>query len=449
MKNKKLVKVLSSLLAASVIFTGCSSTKNNQPSSADPTPTNNSSESKPTTEPEKNELSGSITFSAWDVDTQMPYIKDMLAEFMSQHPGVNVEIVDIPSADYDTKLNIDLNGGAAADVILVKNASTMPSMNQKGQLVDLNEYIKRDNVDLSSYNGLDKSISINGTQPGLPFRTDYYVLYYNKDIFDTAGVAYPSNDMTWADFEELAKKVTFGEGANKVYGAHLHTWQALVENWAIQDGKNTTMGPDYEFMKPYYEMALRMQNDDKTIMDYATLKTANIHYSGVFQNGSVAMLPMGTWFMATMRDVVSKGECSVNWGVATIPHPEGLEAGNTVGSATPISINAASKNKELAWELIKFMTGDSGASYLASVGQLPARINPELLDTVTSLEGMPEGAKEALQVKNIVLDRPIVDNVNEVDKMLGEEHSLIMLGEVTIDEGIKAFTENSKTIQEQ
>ncbi|WP_334092721.1 hypothetical protein, partial [Helicobacter typhlonius] len=79
--------------------------------------------------------------------------------------------------------------------------------------------------------------------------------------------------------------------------------------------------------KPYYEMALRMQNDDKTCMDFGTLKTANLHYNSVFPDGSVAMMPMGTWFAATMIDKINKGESSVNWGIATLPHPEGVDAG--------------------------------------------------------------------------------------------------------------------------
>ena len=46
---------------------------------------------------------------------------------------------------------------------------------------------------------------------------------YNKDLFDAAGVAYPSNDMTWDEYYDLAAKMTSGEGSSKVYGTHHHT----------------------------------------------------------------------------------------------------------------------------------------------------------------------------------------------------------------------------------
>jgi multiple sugar transport system substrate-binding protein len=62
------------------------------------------------------------------------------------------------------------------------------------------------------------------------------------------------------------------------------------------------------------------------------------------------------------------------------------------------------------------------------------------------MEGMPEGAAEALTVKNVTLDRPITDKVAEINQMLGEEHSLIMLGELSIDEGLAEMAERAAEI---
>ena len=271
-------------------------------------------------------------------------------------------------------------------------------------------------------------------------------------MLDAANGPYPRNGMTWEEFEGMAGRITAGTGTDKKNGAHLHTWQACVENWAVQDGANTIMStaPDYsyEFMRPAYEMALRMQ-EAGYIQDYSTLKTGNIHYNSAFSTGQVGMMPMGTWFAANMIGFVNNGESEVNWGIATLPHPEGLAAGNTVGSTTHIAINPNSKNKDLAWEFIKFATGDEGAAVLASYGQFPARTDDALLDTITSVDGMPEGAKEALSIQNIVLDRPIVEKVSEVNKMLEEEHSLVMGGSQDLDTTLANMAERSKGIQEE
>src|SRR5690606_29980351 len=101
--------------------------------------------------------------------------------------------------------------------------------------------------------------------------------------------------------EELARKVTSGSGADKVYGSMHHTWRSTVQLATVQDGKHTIITDDYSFMKPMYDLVLRMQRDE-IIPDYASLVAGNLHYSGLFFNEEIAMLPMGTWFIGTLID---------------------------------------------------------------------------------------------------------------------------------------------------
>lgn len=446
---KKILSLALVFVLCLSLFAGCGSTPTaptNQPDNSAPSTNAAPPADNQPADNQPDELTGTLKVAMWDL-TADPVFASTIDAFKAANPGVTIDYIDIPSADYSTKLSVMLNGGSEVDVFWVKDADTMCPIAERGQMLDLSDYISRDGIDLSVYNGQAEDFNINGKQLGMPFRTDYYVLFYNKDIFDAASVDYPSNDMTWTQFEELAKKVTIGEGVDKKYGVYFHTWQACIENWAVQDGKHTMMDTDLSFFKPYYEMALRMQNDDKTCMDYGTAKTANLHYSGVFADGSVAMMPMGTWFAATMIGKVNAGESSVNWGIATLPHPDNVPAGYTVGAATPIAINSASKNQDLAWEFVKYVCGSEGAATVAAQGGVPALLDDATLEAIASVDGYPDGALEALQVKNIVRDRPIMDKVSEVNQMLGEQHSLIMLGEVTIDEGLADMSEQSRTIQ--
>lgn len=387
-----------------------------------------------------------IKFSTWDL-TMDPGLSSLIQKFQEDNPNIKVDVIEIDSASYTQKLSIMLNGGSEIDVIQIKDADLTKSFYDKGQIKDLNPLVKRDNYDLAIYNGLNKNFTMaDGALVGMPMRSDWYIMYYNKDVFDKAGVAYPSNDWTWADFEATAKKLTSGSGATKTYGALLHTWQACVINWGVQDGKHTIMDKEYSFVKPYYEMALRMQNDDKSIMDYATLKSGNIHYSSPFLKGQIGMMPMGTWFMKTIIGKKVAGESNINWGVATLPHAEGIPTGYTVGSATPFAIGSASKKVDAAWEFIKYVTNAKGAEYFASFAAIPGATNSAILNVLASADGMPEGAAEALKVTNVSFDRPCVDNVGDINQMLGEEHSLIMLGELTIDKGIKEMNERAVEI---
>jgi multiple sugar transport system substrate-binding protein len=391
--------------------------------------------------------SGPVTIAVANWDTEnMPYIPVIIEAFKNVQPDISVEIMDIPSADYTQKLMVMLNGGSDVDAFWIKDGDTTKSLVNRGQLADLSPYIIRDNVDLKAYNGLAERFLIGGRIVALPARTDYYILYYNKDIFDAAKVPYPSNNMTWKEWEQLATKLTSGTGNNKIYGAHLHTWQACVQNWGVQDGKHSIIDTDYRFFKPYYDMVIRMQ-DAGTLWDYGSLRTGGIHYSSAFLQGKAATMPQGTWFLSTILSRIKSGEAKLRWGIAALPHPEGTPAGWTVGSATPIAVNEASQKKDAAWEFVKFVTGDEGARFYAEAGAFPSRANAQTLAQIAGVPGMPEGSLEALTIKNISLDRPYEDHVTEVNQMLGEEHSLIMLKEVTVDKGLANMAKRSKEIQ--
>ncbi len=376
-----------------------------------------------------------IKVASWGVADSKSFT-NVVDAFMAKNPNIGVEVIDITNDEYTEKLTIMLNGGTEVDAYVLKDVSEAPSLIAKGQIEDLTPYIERDAVDTSGYNGALETVTVDGFIIGMPVTSDYYVLYYNKDVFDAAGEPYPSDDMTWGEFEEIAKRITYGEGSEKVYGALLHTWNGLVMNWTFQSGEYDIMGPDYTHMKWAYEMALRMQNDDKTIMDYATLKTGSIHYSGPFLTGNIGMLPMTSGFMSVIIPKIADGESSINWGMSVIPHPDDTPAGYTVGGATPISMNPASEKKDAAWEFIKFMSGEDGALEYAKAGSLPGMTTDVVLDTLAEVEGVPEGAVDAYVVQHMVRDRPIVDGVAEVNTALTEVHDLIMIGEIGLDDGL-------------
>jgi len=391
------------------------------------------------------ERDNKLKVAHWDV-TSHQYVTSLFEAFKAANPDISIEVIDIPSADYTQRLTVMLNGGSDVDVFWIKDGDTTKSIANRGQLADLSGYIKRDNINLADFHGVADRFIFDGKLAALPSSTGYYVLYYNKDIFDNMRIPYPSNDLTWAQWEELAGQLTSGSGNNKIYGGLLHTWQACVQNWGIQDGKHTIMETDYSFFRPYYEMALRMQRAGY-IYDFGSLKAGGIHYSSLFLRGNAATMPMGTWFFTNIIERIEKNESNIRWGIATLPHPPHVEKGWTVGSVTPIAMNQASSNKELAWRFIDFVTGIEGAKLLASFGQFPGRTNDETLNVIASIPGMPEGAAQALAVKNIVLDRPMEIKVGEINQMLGEEHSLIMLEEVSIARGLSDMAKRSKEIQ--
>ena len=385
-------------------------------------------------------LSGSVgepinlTMAAWDVSTT-PYWQAVIDAYEAQNPNVTVELLDISSAEYTDKIKIMLSGGDETDIITVKDIPQYSAMLTRNQVIPLNSYIENDGLDMSVYSGAAEELTFEGSIYAMPFRSDIWILYYNKDLFDAAGVPYPTNDMTWTEFDSIARQMTSGSGADKVYGGHFHTWRSTVELPTFQDGQNTAIATDYSFMKPMYDMVIAEQ-DDGIIMDYGELRAGNIHYSGVFWNQQTAMLPMGSWFIGSMIGAQERGEADFNWGVVKYPHPEGVTPGTTAGTLTSLAINSNSANQDAAWDFIKFYSGTQGAKALAETGNLPAMSTPDVLRVFASRDGMPDGVTEALQTATVRLELPMDPNVSAVEQILNEEHELIMTESVTVDEGL-------------
>ena len=384
--------------------------------------------------------------TVWDV-ASIPYWQDLVDAYEAEHPNVTVELIDISSAEYQDVVNIMLSGGDETDIITVKDIPGYSAMLTRNQIVPLNDYIENSGIDLSIYSGAAEELTIEGSIYALPFRSDIWILYYNKTIFDEAGLDYPTNDMTWAEFDALARELTSGSGADKIYGAHFHVWRSTVQLGTVQDGANTVIATDYSFMTPMYEMVVGMQNDG-IIMDYGELRAGNIHYSGPFKNGQVAMLPMGSWFIATLIAAEDAGEFDFDWGVATYPHPDGVPTGTTAGTLTSLAINANSENKDAAWDFIQFYTGPEGAEILAATGNLPAIRTPDALDAFVSIDGVPAEAREALQTTTVRLELPLDPNVGAVEQILNEEHELIMTNSVSVQEGIEEMTSRLSEVLE-
>jgi multiple sugar transport system substrate-binding protein len=383
-----------------------------------------------------------LQWAMWDKDLTV-YYQPLIDAYKAKNPNVKIELVDLGSADFMTVLSTQLSGGADLDVLTIKDIPGYGNLVRQNRMEPLNAYIKSSNIDTKQYGGVVEQLTANGEVYCLPFRSDFYLIYYNKDIFDKAGVPYPSNDLTLDQYDALARRLTSGSGAGKIYGTHYHTWRSQVQLFGILDGKHTLVDGNYDFLAPYYNQVLKEQ-DDGIVQAYATLKTSGTHYSGVFFNNQIAMMHQGTWFIATQIDKVKSGESlSKNWGLAKYPHPNGVPAGTSPGTITGIGVNRNSKNKDAALDFMKFITGPEGAAVLAKTGTIPAIMTTEVVNAISSLPGFPTDAnsKEALKVAQTYLEFPLHEKSADIEVALNEEHDAIMTKNKSAADGIKAMND--------
>jgi len=442
--KKKLLSVLLATAMLAALFTGCSSknaeTETNSPAAT--TPAEETSTAEPTTEGEAITLKWAI----WDKDIT-PYWTALKDAYEAANSNVTIELTDLGSTDYMTVLATELSGsGSDFDVVTIKDVPGYATLVSKNTLEPLDSYISEAGIDLSQYGGVDSQVRVNDSLYELPFRNDFWLIYYNKDIFDAAGISYPTNDMTFEEYDALARQVADPTFGSQVYGTHYHTWRSAVQLFGVLDGKHSILDGNYDFFKPYYEMILK-EEDDQITRNYADLSAEGLHYSAAFSGGDVAMMNMGSWFISTLIANIKSGEYDAslcgNWGLVKYPHAEGVEPGSTLGTITGLAVTSVSDQKQAAFDFVKWVSGEEGAKVMAETGNFPALMNSEISDIIAGLDGFPadEASKEALSVSNLYLEAPYAENVSQINDILDTYHKSIMNREVTVDEGIAKMNE--------
>ena len=449
--RKKLISMLLATTMAGALMVGCGSNASTDAPATDASATDTATEA-----PAADSSAEAVTlkWSIWDQETTT-YWQALADGYMAQNPNVTIEMVDLGSQDYMTVLATELSGsGSDFDVVTIKDVPGYATLVQKNAIQSLDSYISADGVDLAAYNGATHQFTVDGSLYELPFRNDFWVLFYNKDVFDKAGVAYPTNDMTWEEYDKLARSVTDTTFGSQVYGGHYHTWRSTIGLIGCLDGEHNILSGNYDFMKPYYEMVLAEEKDG-VVRSYADLKTEGLHYSAAFSAGDTAMLNMGSWFISTLINNIASGEYDAslcgNWGIVKYPHADGVEAGSTLGTFTGLAVTSSTDVPDAAWDFVKWCSGEEGAAVMASTGNFPAIMTDDVVTTITSLEGFPtdDASKEALKTSNIYLEVPYDANVSEINTVLDTYHGMIMQGECTIDEGIASMNEEIGAILAQ
>ena len=388
---------------------------------------------------EKDGQDTTLKVSVWNYETT-PEFKKLFEAFEEENPGVKVEPVDIAADQYDQKLATMLSSGDTTDVLTMKNLNTYSQFAYRDQLQDLTSHIGE--IDIEAAKDTYEMYDIDGKTYAQPYRTDFWVLYYNSKMFADAGITDVSN-LTWDEYVEYAKKLTDTE--NGVYGAYQHTWRSVVQALAGAQNDANLIEPSYGFMEDYYARTLELQNE-KAIMDYGTAKSTQVTYASQFNGEKAGMMYMGTWFMAAIISEKEAGNSNVDWSIAPIPQNEKGEI-TTFGSPTGFAINKNSKNSELAQEFLDFASGEKGATILAETGVVPSYRTDEINKLYFEKAGMPtdEVALKAFSPDKIAVEFPVNKNGGAIDKILAEEHDLILVNDKTPAEGIKEMEDRVTT----
>jgi multiple sugar transport system substrate-binding protein len=308
-----------------------------------------------------------LSYAVWDKN-QVPVMEELAAAFTKDHPNITINVQLTPWADYWTKLRAAVTGGAAPDVFWM-NGPNIQLYADNGVIMPLADKVAEAKLDLGVYpKALVDLYTFEGKIYGLPKDMDTVGVWYNKELFDAAGVTYPADGWTWSDFKTVAAKLSNPAKGVYAVGANI-AGQEYFYNTIYQAGGNVISadGRKSGYDDPATIEGLRFWTDLIKNKQSPDLKTmTDTHPIQLFESGKIAMYWGGSWNVTEFgKNDYTKTRVDV------APLPTGVKRATIIHGLANV-VSAKTKHPAQAWEFVKFLGSKPAAELLGKKGPIPA-----------------------------------------------------------------------------
>ncbi|QRV22099.1 sugar ABC transporter substrate-binding protein [Lacrimispora saccharolytica] len=354
-------------------------------------------------------------------------LKKMIAKFNEQYPDIKVELQSFGYDDYFTQLQSKIVGGSAADVFEL-NFENFVAYASEDVLLDVGGLMG----DASGFNQTAlKAFQYEGKQFGIPNSFSNVVLIYNKDLFDKAGAAYPTDDWTWTEMLEAAKKIR--ALSQDTYGLYrpisFHEFYKGVKqnggSLLSEDGRKFTVNlpqnvETLEIMSGWVKDSNVMPSD---------AQMGGMGDWDLFKTGRLGMIVTGIWAFSDFTD-----NCNFTWDVA-------LEPGNTAKATHFFSnayvVNKETGNPEAAAALAAFLAGNKEAAQIRvdASWELPPVTYSDVLDSYLEVTP-PENREAVFQSLDYLVTPPVVKQQSEMQEIITKHLNNSISGNVTAKDAL-------------
>ncbi|MEU2609298.1 ABC transporter substrate-binding protein [Streptomyces albus] len=313
---------------------------------------------------------GKITYGVWDV-YQLPAMKKAAKEFERTRPGVTVDVQLTPNATYWTKLRTACSGGSAPDVFWM-NGPNFGLYAANGQLLPLDTEGPDAVVDPAAFpSDLVELYRWKGTQYGAPKDFDTVALWFNKELFDRAGVDHPDGSWTWQDLINNAQRLTdrrrgvYGVGAPVRAQENYYNSIPQAGGWVISKDRRESGYADprtLEGLQLWIDMIHRYRASP------TLQQLTDTDATQMFQAGKLAMTYECSYNAATFW-----ADPALRRKVGVAPLPKGRRRASVIHGLANV-VYAGTRYPGLAREFVRFMSSRKGALIQAEHGTaIPAR----------------------------------------------------------------------------
>lgn len=310
-----------------------------------------------------------ITFMGWEVSPlESAAVEAGIKLFEEQNPNIKVEYTSSANGpDYTAKLLSATAGGQMPDVMFMQTIDYRMFVNSD-TLTDITDRFSEE-FPLDDFIESSRTImDVDGRVYGISSCTVSPILYYNKDVFDAAGIEYPSANpdeaMTVAEFRALAKELTNEDKG--IFGAYgMEVVQDTLAPFLLSNRENkfkddyTKSAMNTPGVAEIYQNWYDMRHVDGSAPDAMTLESSGMSSSQMLQTGKIAMLINGSWALQELSNM--------DFPIGMAPLPKFQDA-VTTGQAHLHCIAKDSPHQEEAWEFLKFLSSMDYQGELVKAG---------------------------------------------------------------------------------
>jgi multiple sugar transport system substrate-binding protein len=373
------------------------------------------------------DTAGKTTITYMEFSSNDGHEQDLAAivdAFETENPDIRIKVETTPYDSYFTKLQTALAGGTAGDTFEL-NYENFVTYAENGSLAELGSY------DEAAYKpSLLEAFDHDGAQYALPESFSDVVLFYNKDLFDEAGLEPPTSDWTWADEKAAADELTDKDAG--IWGDYqpvqfFEFYKALAQSggsFFSDDGSEATFdspegvaAAEWLVSKPGVNMPT--EADGAGTPDFDT---------NLFKDGKLAMWHSGIWMFSNLADV------PFDWDIA-------VEPGNTQKAsamfANGVAVNASSDKQEAAEKWLSFLTSSDAMAEtrLSSSWELPPVADESLLAPYLS-QDKPANRAAVMESLDSVALPPVIARQAEMQDALTKELGEAAAGRKSVEEAL-------------
>ncbi len=300
--------------------------------------------------------------------------KAMVKAWNGKHPDEEVSAQEIPAGKSSEEvIGAAITAGNAPCLVFNTSPAAVPQFQKQGGLVPLDQFDgAAQYIEDRTGDAAQQYQSPDGSYYQMPWKSNPVMIFYNKDLFDKAGL--DSKDpalATYDDFLQASRKIVdSGVAKTAVWPAptseFFQSWFDFYPLYAAAShGTQLVEDGDATFDS---EAGMRVADFwSQMYADGLSLKEA---YNGdSFADGKAAMAIVGPWAVAVYGD-------SVNWGVVPVPTPDGMSPDqiHTFSDAKNIALYSACDAQATAYDVLKFATSEEwDGKLLEKTGQMPLR----------------------------------------------------------------------------